>query len=278
MEKDLRLSFNEDEKNYDRWRPGYPEELYSAVWEYSGVRYGDSALEIGIGTGQATVPFLKAGIHVTAVEYGEKLAAYCEKKFSTFSNFQIACSRFEDFPIRESFDLVYSATAFHWVDEKTGYQKAYELLREGGTIALFWNRPFVETPGSPLEKRIQGLYCKYRSKDFGKPQKESPYRQRNQLLIQAGFADVQTRLFFAERRFRAEDYIGLLRTYSDHRAMEPSVRKAFEKELVQAIRLEGGIVHVYDTVDLHLGRKKNQGEQESGFGQKNTAHLWAAGV
>ncbi len=256
MKTDLRLTFNEDEKNYDRWRPEYPEEVYSAVTEYSGIRRGSSALEIGIGTGQATAPFLKSGLSVTAVEYGENLAAYCQDKFAAYSGFQVVCSKFEEFQTEESFDLLYSATAFHWIDAEIGYKKAYGLLREGGTIALFWNRPFVETPGSPLEKRIQELYQKYRPHDTDSPLRESPYRQRNQLLVQAGFTDVQTQLFFAQRQLRAEDYIGLLRTYSDHRAMESSVREEFEREMVRAIHLEGGIVHIYDTVDLHLGRKR----------------------
>ena len=57
--RELRMKFDEDEINYDRWRPGYPDELFQA------------ALEVGIGTGQATRPFLEAGCRVTAVELGE---------------------------------------------------------------------------------------------------------------------------------------------------------------------------------------------------------------
>ena len=32
---DLRLKFNEDESNYDKWRPNYVPELYNEIIRYS---------------------------------------------------------------------------------------------------------------------------------------------------------------------------------------------------------------------------------------------------
>lgn len=254
---ELRLTFNEDEKNYDKWRPRYCAELFTRIMEYSGVGEGSRAVEVGIGTGQATLPFLWAGCEVQAVEYGEKLAAFCKQKFSEYSGFQVFTGRFEDFEERGSrFDLLYSATAFHWIDEKIGYRKAYDLLKPGGIIALFWNRPHVERPGSALEKKIQHVYETYRPSGAGKSRQETPYRLRHELLEQYGFTNVRTELFFSYRELAAKEYLCLLRTYSDHRAMPEDIRREFEWEMEQAIVSEGGKVHIYDTMDLHLGRKK----------------------
>ena len=36
----LRMKFDEDEINYDRWRHGYPDELFQAVAEYAGLERG----------------------------------------------------------------------------------------------------------------------------------------------------------------------------------------------------------------------------------------------
>lgn len=56
---DLRLKFNEDELNYDRFRPTYVAEMFNDIINYSELNSLKKALEIGIGTGQATLPILK---------------------------------------------------------------------------------------------------------------------------------------------------------------------------------------------------------------------------
>ena len=50
-------------------RPGYPKELYQDLFAYKPVEAGSRAVEVGIGTGQATRPVLETGCQVTAVEY-----------------------------------------------------------------------------------------------------------------------------------------------------------------------------------------------------------------
>lgn len=109
---------------------------------------GMRALEVGIGTGQATRPFLEAGCRVTAVELGEKLAAYSQVKFQNFFNLEILQGDFMKCPLQgDSFDLLYSATAFHWIPEEQGYPKALRLLKSGGTLAVWWNHP-CPAPGT----------------------------------------------------------------------------------------------------------------------------------
>ncbi|MBO0843512.1 MAG: class I SAM-dependent methyltransferase, partial [Nocardioides sp.] len=61
------LSFGEVAETYERFRPGYPDELVgrvTAVAEGRVVR----AIEIGAGTGKATRVFAAAGIEVVATE------------------------------------------------------------------------------------------------------------------------------------------------------------------------------------------------------------------
>ncbi len=54
---DLRLTFNMDAPTYDRFRPTYTNELFDDVIRFSSLDRNKRALEIGIGTGQATLPF-----------------------------------------------------------------------------------------------------------------------------------------------------------------------------------------------------------------------------
>ena len=47
----------------------------------------------------------------------------------------------------------------------------------------------------------------------------------------------------------------LLSTYSDHIAMEESIREKFLDEIEETINRHGGSISLFDTLDLQLARK-----------------------
>src|SRR5256885_12225749 len=75
----LRATFDQAAELYDRARPGYPRELFDDFAELGQLRPGDRVLEIGPGTGQATVPMAERGFHITAIELGPSLAAVADR-------------------------------------------------------------------------------------------------------------------------------------------------------------------------------------------------------
>lgn len=140
---DFRLKSNEDEINYDHQRLTYPNELFTDIISYSLIDEGSNSLEIGIGTGQATRPILQTGCFVTAIELGDKLSEFVKIKFKKYKNFNVTNADFMTLPLKSNlYDLVYCATAFHWLPLEEGYVKVKEILKHGGTVALFWNHPF----------------------------------------------------------------------------------------------------------------------------------------
>ena len=58
-----------------------------------------------------------------------------------------------------------------------------------------------------------------------------------------------------KRVFSAKEYIELLGTYSDHIAIEESMRKEFFEKISNAIDKHGGTITICDTIDLQLARK-----------------------
>ena len=113
---DLRLTFNEDALNYDRLRPSYADELFDDVICFLNLNSNKSALEIGIVTGQATLPFLRNGSKATAIEIGNKLAQFSRGELAEFKIFEVINQDFESVQLDESdYDLVYSASAFRWI-------------------------------------------------------------------------------------------------------------------------------------------------------------------
>ncbi|SDL61732.1 class I SAM-dependent methyltransferase [Paenibacillus jilunlii] len=254
---DKRLTFNEDVENYDKWRPTYCEELFKDIIAYSHLEQGGKAIEIGIGTGQATRPFLETDCEVAAIELGKDLTEYSKLKFREYKNFTIYNTSFEEFACPDSsIDFIYSATAFHWIPEETGYRKASKLLKNDGTLALFWNRPFVSRENDELHQIIQGIYQKYRPSNTKLIENDTErYNNTSKTIQNYGFRDVVFKLYHLTRQFSSTDYVALLNTYSDHRSLPSPAKERFEDEIREAIIKFGDVLMVYDTIDLYLARK-----------------------
>jgi ubiquinone/menaquinone biosynthesis C-methylase UbiE len=119
-------------------RPGYPREVFDILRERCGLGPGTRVLEIGPGSGQATMPILDYGAEVTAVEPGAALARLLVERTSG-RNIDVVVSRFEAVEMPEAnFDLIASATAFHWVDITVGLERCARYLRDDGWLALWW--------------------------------------------------------------------------------------------------------------------------------------------
>ncbi|MBV9281092.1 MAG: class I SAM-dependent methyltransferase, partial [Chloroflexi bacterium] len=128
----LRRTFDQAAELYDRARPGYPRELFDDLTELAGIGPGCRVLEIGCGTGQATVPLAERGCQIVAVELGADMAAVARRNLARFASVTVVVSAFEDWPLPAGpFDAVVSATAFHWIDPAVRVTKAADALRPG---------------------------------------------------------------------------------------------------------------------------------------------------
>ena len=256
---DQRLTYDEDLVNYEKWRTNYCDELFSAIIGHSGVGAGKLAVEPGCGTGKSTEPILKTGCTVIGVEYGRNLAAFAKDKFSGYNNFHIENMKFEDFQhSSDTVDLVYSGTAFHWIPEETGYAKAFNLLRSGGTLALFWSFPAPDIDRDTLREKMLAAYDRYDPNERLRSGDKS-YGQRTPIaetIKKYGFTDVEHCIYKIGKTYSAYDYVAVLNTFATHLMIKPdSVRKQYEQEIKDAINSSGGFIEVYDVMDLFLARK-----------------------
>ncbi len=260
--KELNYIFDSAVSLYDRMRPGYTDELYKAVFDYVSIGENSRAVEVGSGSGQATLPVLRTGCAVTAVEYGENFSQMLREKFREYEKFSVVTGKFEDVPLEENmYDLVFSATAFHWVQEDIGYPKVYSILKPGGAFARFANRPRISEKMPELAAEINDIYNEHYNKAYDlrpgtkKWFTEDKAKEISLIPAKYGFTDIRYHLFYRERVFTAKEYIQLLGTYSDHMAIEESIRTAFFAKIENAIERHGGTVTLSDTLDLELARK-----------------------
>jgi SAM-dependent methyltransferase len=220
----LRRMFDAAAAHYQRVRPDYPEELLGALIEAADLVPGDHLLEVGCATGKATVPLALKGFRITCIELGSALAAEARRNLEEFPEVEIVEGSFEEWtlPEEELFDLVYAATAWHWVDPDVRYLRAWDALKPGGHLAFWAAHHVFPQHGDVFFREIQEVYDEIGE---GLPA-EASWPRPGELdddaaeIEASGLFEVTLiRHFDWERSYNAEEYIELLETFSGHLAM-----------------------------------------------------------
>lgn len=252
--RDLRTTFDTAAENYDAVRPRYCPELFEHILDRAALKKDAHLLEIGPGTGQATQAFLETGCPITAVELGENMAQFLRRKYARYKQLTVWQGDFLELPEDQTCDLIYSATAFHWIPREEGLEKVKRLLKSDGTLALFWNHPTID-PG--CDETVQQVYSSFgHSRNSAKPFDGSSCPAYVEALQSAGFCNVECHLFHGVRMLTGQQYVQLMRTYSDHIALPTEKRLALEQAMRQSveIRLDDRLI-IRDVMDLYLASK-----------------------
>ena len=131
---------------YQAYRRGYPPQLVSFVVETAGLGPGGAVLEVGCGTGQLTGSLARHGLAVTAVDIGVSMIEAARRRVHS-SRVSFEAVSFEAFVAQDAcFELIVSASAFHWVDPEVQFAKSARLLKPGGWLALMATGESYEDP------------------------------------------------------------------------------------------------------------------------------------
>jgi SAM-dependent methyltransferase len=262
-EREQRTVFGEVAETYHDVRPGYPEALLDDLVAFVGRRRPRS-LEVGAGTGKATVALAARGASVVALEPSPTMAAIARRTCSQYPHVSIVGSGFEQWlmPPAARFDLVFSAQAWHWVDASIGYAKAHEVLRSRGVLALFWNRPTWEE--SELRGELDDIYSRHapelhaRAPGYpGLTTHDLDQEQEQQIRDSALFDDPDLRVYRWSLPYGSDAYVRLLTTQSDHRMLAAQVREPLLDAVRAAIDRQGGRLTVDYATTLFLTRKRD---------------------
>jgi SAM-dependent methyltransferase len=140
---------------YDQFRPRYPTETFDAIVGSIEKTAVKTAVDVGCGTGIGALPLLDRGIDVLGIEPSPQMAAIAEAKFAGRGGCVV--SRFEDYVPVPRVDLICSFNSWHWVDPLLGVDKACEMLRPGGRLALVWT-DVVQFGEPPFDERLEDLF------------------------------------------------------------------------------------------------------------------------
>jgi SAM-dependent methyltransferase len=250
----FRRTFDSAADLYDAARPEYPNRLFDDLVQLATLDPGARLLEIGCATGKATRPLLARGFSVVCVELGTQLAEKARRNLAGLP-VEIHVEPFETWQGEaRGFDLVYAATAWHWVDPAVRYRKTHELLRADGHLA-FWSALHAFPEGfDPFFTEIQEVYEAIgESYDGAWPPADAP-DSTSEILHSGLFDNVKLRRYVWEQTYTADEYIALLETFSGHISMEPAKRERLYQEI--RARLGDRQVRRHWYAILHVARRK----------------------
>jgi SAM-dependent methyltransferase len=249
------LSFGAVAEAYERFRPGYPVELFDRVMTYAGqpVR---TALEIGAGTGKATRLFAQRGITVTATE--PDVAMLAELRKHAPANVRTAQAAFEDLPPGESYGLVYAAAALHWTKPGGRWSRMAALLQPGGVFASFGGP--VQLADPTVDEAVRAARAPFMDSDDvpspdGTPPGHDMQWPGTELRHSEWFADVQQSVIERRLALTARDYIGHLSTVSAYLELPAAEQEQVYSRIMQVLP---ETVEIAADITVHLARRRCQ--------------------
>lgn len=247
------LTFGSAASAYERFRPGYPDELVDEVLAYAG-RPLRAALEIGAGTGKATRAFAGRGIAVTASEPDPAMLAELRKHVpETVTAVQ---SAFEDLPLTAAYDLVFAAASLHWTKPEHRWSRIAAMLTRNGIFASFGGQMHLADP--TVEQAVHGARSQFLQSDDVPPPDgtpaDSPMQWPGTELTRSDlFTDVRQSSIERRMTISARDYIGHLSTISAYLELPDPVRAHVLDQIRQV--LPESVTLVAD-ITLHVARKR----------------------
>lgn len=254
-----RRSFEQTAEEYDRHRPSYPDELFADVRAYADLAPDDAILEIGAGTGRATLAVAAWGNPLVAIEPAPAMADVARRNVAHLPNVDMRTARFEDDDAYEtaSFGLVFCAQVYHWLDRATRVQRLHDALYHYGTAAIIANVQVTPEDTLPFWQRVDSVYREVaptlaHQGEFRRPD-DLP---RHPLEGSDLFVDLEHRAHPWSWTLDTEQYIALLQTHSPHASLVPDVRERLVATIAEVVDAEyGGAVTEHYVAWAALARR-----------------------
>lgn len=254
--RERRQVFGEVADDYDRVRPGYPAQLVEDVLAAAGP---GPVLEVGAGTGKATVAFAARGADLTCIEPDQRMAEVLRRNVP---GVRVVVSPFEEWRPDRAYGLLVSAQAWHWVDPARRAELAWAALAPGGLFAPFWNVYLVADPGlhaalAEVDARhglSEGTSHRLLARDFPDP---GAFEQEWSMLGLTGdrFTDMTSRRYDSTLSYPSARYRDLLLSTSIYRVQEPAAADAALADTLAVIDAHGGVIDFKVCTELALARR-----------------------
>lgn len=223
---ELAAAFADQGADYDRLRPGYPDDAIDAMLrratgaapsldradgpcaDATGLR----VVDLGAGTGKLAAALAARGAQVLALDPSASMLAAAPAGIATHQ----ATAEQTGLP-DASADIVTAAQAWHWFELEAASAEVSRILAPGGILALVWNSLDVQVPWVHRYSRIMHAGDVLRE-DFSPP-------------MTSGFTLLERSLVRWAQPMATDDLIDLARTRSYVATAAPERREKVLKNL-----------------------------------------------
>ncbi|MFI5952435.1 class I SAM-dependent methyltransferase [Cryptosporangium sp. NPDC051539] len=237
-------SFGGIAADYDRYRPGCPDALLADLVALRPA----AVLDVACGTGKLAVPLRAAGLDVLGVEIDERMAAVARGH-----GVRVEISPFETWDgAGRHFDLITCGNAWHWIDPDAGAARAAALLRPGGSIVRSWTYAVLDTDAQALLRDVYAEHAPGTTTHAGPGGEDSspdPFASRPE------FGAAEHRRYRWDLEVPAEEWVGLIATFSDHQLLPAAQRDRLLAALRDALTAAGGVLRGHGEADALFARR-----------------------
>jgi SAM-dependent methyltransferase len=257
-------SFDAWAGDYDRYRPGYPTVLFVEIRRRLELPERPLVVDLGAGTGRASLAMAALGWRVTAVEPGKPmldvLRAQATNQGLLLATVQASAEATGLDP--GTADLATAAQAFHWFDHAAAVTEMARIVKPSGGVALFWNvrdadrSPFVAEYHALLERMFgdadTGQYLQA-GRATGRERTQAAFHESH------AFEEPQLAELQHDAAMTANQFVGMAFTASYVRALAPEEQDRFRGELMAMLarhgHAEGAPFRVPYRIDLWTARR-----------------------
>jgi hypothetical protein len=260
------LTFGAAAEAYDAARPGYPAELLADVMAYAGPG-GARAVEVGAGTGKATVPLAGYGGGLLCLEPDPRMAAVLRRATAHRPGVRIEVVAFEKWrPPDRGYGLLVAATAWHWLDPRLRWDAVHAALAPEGALALLWNPQGVLDPA--LHADLAAVDARHGITDSPHGTLASRYGAAPgdwggepgwpdaECRRDGRFCDLRARRVRRVRSLDTAGYVRFLSSVSQYRLLAADRRAWVLADTAAVLDAHGGGIRVDQVTDLFLARVK----------------------
>jgi SAM-dependent methyltransferase len=251
----LRETFGSVAEQYDRARPEYPAAVFDDLAELAALAPGSRVLEIGPGSGKATLELARRGYTVTGVELSPELAVVAERNVPEA---EIIVADFESWqPSEAGFDAIVAFTAFHWIAPELRYAKPARLLRPGGALAVVAGPHVLPEEGDPFFAEVQEDYDAVGPHPDNRPPGPPEEVEGWAADFEASglFVNVEERRRLVALTYTADEFVDVLGTFSDNLALPEEQREELFRRIHARIAARpSGTVTKHHLLTLTVGR------------------------
>jgi len=178
-------------KLYAQLRRKYHPSVYTAILTHHTSTSGQLShvLDLGCGPGLATQDLAPHFAHATGLDASPNMISFAQTLgLKTASaepvDFRVSTAEAMDGIADESVDLITAANAAHWFDMPAFWTRAAQVLRPGGSVALWTSGEIAAHSDTPNWRAINEAFARFKEEEM------KPYFERGNFLVQDGYVDL----------------------------------------------------------------------------------------